>query len=178
MDNYYYLVSQLPSLVFDSPSSYTERDFLEESEKWLGPGEMRTLSGIRLDGESFPRRCPGLAKSYRVFEQTFRGELASYRQTVRTGGDFTPSAFPPSLLSGTPLEVEKNLLRFRWEWIESIEREHHFDLDFLILYYLKLQIQSRLALYRREEGMSAFQKWVEPSPPHAGAGGAGTRDTA
>jgi len=59
---------------------------------------------------------------------------------------------------GNPLEIEKKLLLLRWNLIEEKQQEHHFDLEFLILYFLKLQILDRLSSFNKEKGQEIFQK--------------------
>ena len=61
------------------------------------------------------------------------------------------------LKEGNPLEIEKKLLLHRWELIEEKEKTHYFDLGFLILYYIKLQILRRLSLFDKEEGRQVFE---------------------
>ena len=57
---------------------------------------------------------------------------------------------------GNPLDVEKKLLRIRWELLEAEEAEHHFDLGYLILYYLKLQILDKLSVFDQDAGMETY----------------------
>lgn len=158
MDKYFYLVAQLPSLVFDRENPITVETFLEEAEKWLPLRDLKKLKAARLDASSTEKNLPGVFRRYREFESRFRRELGEWRQSLRDGSESRPETFSPSLVKeGNPLEIEKRLLARRWELIGEEEQDHHFDLGFLILYYLKLQILRRLAIFNKETGMENFQ---------------------
>ncbi|HDQ45588.1 MAG TPA: DUF2764 family protein [bacterium] len=158
MDKYYYLVAQLPSLVFDRENPISVQTFLEEAEKWLSVSDFRALKQARLDDPENRSGGPGVWRRYGEFESRFRRELGQWRQALRDGSETRPDTFSPSLVKeGNPLEVEKKLLARRWEVIAEEEKDHHFDLGFLVLYYLKLQILQRLSVFDKEKGMEHFQ---------------------
>ncbi len=162
MDKHYYLISQLPTLFFDRETYLTVDSFLQEAAKWLPAGEYALLAGVDINDVTIPRHCPAVLASYKDFERRLRTEIASWRQAQRSGQDYKPSLFPATLLrDGNPLEVEKRLLRLRWDFIEQQESEHHFDTEFLILYMLKLQILRRLFTFNKEKGMELFTRLCE-----------------
>jgi hypothetical protein len=158
MDKYYYLVAQLPTLAFDRENPISISTFLEEAEKWLSARDLKTLKQARLDASESEKNLPGIFRRYREFESRFRRELGEWRRSLRDGSETRPETFSPSLVKeGNPLDVEKKLLARRWEAIGEEEKDHHFDLGILILYYLKLQILQRLSVYHKEKGMEHFQ---------------------
>ncbi|MDZ7797926.1 MAG: DUF2764 family protein [Candidatus Marinimicrobia bacterium] len=53
------------------------------------------------------------------------------------------------------------MLKHRWQWIEDHEVEHYSDLDFFVLYYLKLQILHRVSRFKEEAGEKAFKEIVK-----------------
>jgi len=160
MDKHYYLISQLPMLFFDQISFMTVESFLKEAEKWLSSRDFERLSKVDINATSLGKRGQRVWRKYQAFEFGFRSALAAWRKSLREGEEIKPD-FPLSMVKeGNPLEVEKKLLRWRWDFIEEMEREHHFDLEFLILYFLKLQILHRLSQFRKEKGMEKFHKVV------------------
>lgn len=162
MDKYFYLVAQLPSLAFDREMPISIEAFLEEAAKWLPNREMRLLSAARVDQDEAVGPTHPVYARYRHFESRLRREIGLFRQAIREGGDFRPETFPLSLVKeGNPLEVEKRLLARRWEVIDEEEREHHFDLGFLILYYLKLQILQKLSIFNKEKGLERFHSLIK-----------------
>lgn len=158
MDKYYYIVSQLPLLFYDKETFMTIEYFLQESAKWLSSKDYEVLCQVNIDDISLEKMGPKLWQQYREFEYQFRYDLALWRKSLREGQEYKPTSFPPSLVKeGNPLEVERRLLKRRWDFIEAIEQDHHFDLEFIILYYLKLQILQRLFQFNKEKGMITFQ---------------------
>jgi hypothetical protein len=100
-----------------------------------------------------------LLKRIKRFEYEFRNDLALWRRARAEGEEYKPESFPPTLLrDGNPLEIEKRLLKHRWDFLDHLEQDHHFDFSFLIIYYLKLQILDKLALFDRERGMDRFRQ--------------------
>lgn len=159
MDKYYYLVAQLPTLYFDKESTMTIDFFLEEAQKWLSRKDYKILSSVSFKETVLDKKGPRLWLRYRQFEHAMRRELADWRTAVHAGQEYKPSLFPLSMVKeGTPLEVEKKLLAHRWHFIDELEKEHYFDLEFLILYFLKLQILQQLSLFDQKKGMELFQK--------------------
>ncbi|MGQ9561010.1 MAG: DUF2764 family protein [Candidatus Oleimicrobiaceae bacterium] len=165
MDKHYYLVSQLPTLYFDRETYLTVDAFLQEAAKWLSAAEYAVLAAVDFTDVTVAQHCPTVLARYKDFERHLRSDLAAWRQAQRAGQEYRPSTFPLSLVrEGNPLEIEKRLLRLRWDFIEQQESEHHFDLEFLILYMLKLQILRRLFTFNKEKGMQLFRKICEVQP--------------
>ncbi|MBN1479456.1 DUF2764 family protein [candidate division KSB1 bacterium] len=159
MDKYYYVVAQLPLLTFDKEPAITIASFLQETEKWLSSRDYAILSRARYDSTDIGITKPGLLKEYIQMEVQFRTELATWRKARQEGVDYKSESFPASLVKdGNPLEIEKALLKRRWDKIAQVEPDHHFDLEFLILYFFKLQILEQLSLYNKEQGLEIFQK--------------------
>jgi hypothetical protein len=161
MDKYYYIIAQLPLLAFDRPALMSIEAFLDEAKKWLSHKDFMFLSGIRYDYTRLEKRGPRAWRDYLRFEYRFREDIASWRQFQEKGEEYKPAAFPQSLVQeGNPLDVEKKLLKWRWQYIETIEKDHHFDLEYLVLYFLKLHILERLSLFDGEKGMEIFKNII------------------
>ena len=158
MDKYYYNVAQLPMVFFGQEPSMLPEEFLGEAEKWLTPGDYGILSGTDMDDAALDRPGPAVLQQYREYEYTLRRELAAWR----ADRDFRPLSFAlPLVTEGTPLDRETDLLRLRWDFVEELESGHHFDLEALILFFLKLQILRRLFTFEREKGLAVFQNLCE-----------------
>jgi len=162
MDKYYYFVAQLPTLLFDREPLIEIETFLAEGEKWLGDRDYALLARVDMNQAVPESGDPGVLQRYKAFEFGLRNELALWRRTRGTDQEYRPSGFPLSAIrEGTPLEVERRLLRWRWDYLDEEEREHHFDLEVLILYFLKLQILRRLFSFDKEQGLKTFQNLCE-----------------
>ena len=61
---------------------------------------------------------------------------------------------------GDPLDIERKLLKLRWDFIEENEVGHNFDLHTVMTYYLKLQINRKLYFWEKEKGRENFNSLV------------------
>lgn len=167
MDRYYYLTSQLPVLIFDKESYLDTDSFLEKASLWMSKRHYKRLSHLSLFNPDFEIKKPRLWQNIIEFEKVFRNEIAEWRKAHRTGQDIKPQHFPLSLVKeGNPLEIEKKLLYWRWQFLNELEKEHHFDFEFLIIYFLKLQILKKLSLYDQQKGMDIFKSMENVEMAH------------
>lgn len=60
--------------------------------------------------------------------------------------------------AANPLDAEHVLDRARYRFLDELEVGHFFDIDRLVVYYLKLQLVTRRALQTVENGRSVFEK--------------------
>ncbi len=162
MDKYYYLIAQLPTLFFAKAPEITVESFLDEANKWLGAKDFELLTTLDINNYSFEKKNPKALQAYQKFEFRLRTDLAQFREARKKDQDYKPASFPVSLVKeGNPLEVEIKLMEWRWKFIDELQREHHFDLEYLILYFLKLQLLRRYFQFDKEKGLKKFQLLYE-----------------
>ena len=164
MDKYYYLVSQLPILNFGLKTYMTTEYFLDQARKWLDGKDFSLLSGASLSDFSRIPDESGILKEYKNFELNLRRELTLVRKSKKEKYDYKPEVFSLSLIKeANPLEAEKELLKLRWEYLERKEQGHYFDLTFIVIYFLKLQIMQRLFIFDKDKGIENFHKFCAVS---------------
>ena len=152
MDKYFYVVSQLPMLFWDREPSTSSEAFLAEAEKWLSPSDFAILRDAGIKETRAAQNLPPLLGEYRNFERTFRTELAQWRKAHYEGQDYKPQTFPVAMIKDVnPLEAERAILKRRWDLVDDLELGHHFDLEFLIAFYLKLQILEKLSAFDKDK---------------------------
>lgn len=162
MDKHYYLVAQLPTLVFARAPDITIDSFLAEAAKWLSAREYAVVSRVDIQDTRSNPGDPAALRRFKAFEFGLRDELAQWRRTRGTEQEYRPTGFSlAALREGTPLDVEMRLLRWRWDFVDEEEREHHFDLVTVILYFVKLQILRRALGFEPEAGMRVFKNLCE-----------------
>ena len=161
MDKYYYLVAQLPFLKFNEGTYLNKSSFLEEAKKWLSIRAFLILSSVDIDDFDAKPQDIETLREYKNFERTLREELVLIRRSSQAAANNFFIYIKGDYLEGNPLEVEKNLLHLRWEFIEQRQKDHYFDLDFLVFYFLKLQIIERLLTFDKEEGTKIFDSLCE-----------------
>ncbi len=162
MDRYYFLVSQLPTLGFGKKSSMTLTYFLEQAKRWLTNKDLNKLSSIDIYDTFREKIGVKSYQDYQKFEYRFRKGLAEYRDSIRQGKEPKKITFPEELVKeGNPLTIEKNLLQYRWNFIDNLFKGHDFDFDVIVLYYLQLQINAKLSVFDKEKGLEKFHQTVE-----------------
>lgn len=162
MDKYYYLVAQLPMLFFGREAEITAEKFWEEAEKWLSRRDFHLLKSLDLGQMTEELAGNPVVRSVSRFEKGVKQDIANWRKAKRLDQEYRPETIPSAYLKeGNPLEKEERLLKLRWDLLDQLEREHHFDIGFVVIYYLKLQILQRLLAFNKEEGLKKFQNLYE-----------------
>jgi len=161
-NKYYYLVASLPSLQLDGDVLMSSRVFLTECKKWLTSEDMDTLLAVNIKcahGEC--DRTPLLA-AWKEFDDALRGELALAREARKKNEEFRESDRIHHIISQeTPLLSEQEIARMRWDFLEGMAHAYYFDLSWLTIYYLELQIVERLATFNKDKGEKYFYELCE-----------------
>ena len=161
MDKYIYFAAEMPGLKWGSEQLMSEEDFLEEAEKWMTPADYASLSETLVNRYEAQNKS-GMYNDFLLFENEVRTELAEYRRAAKEGYEYKFLHLPMQLIKdGNPLDIELKLMKYRWDWLEEREFGHYSDLDFFILYYLKLQLLQRVASFKKELGEEAFEKLIK-----------------
>lgn len=162
MDKYYYLAAQLPVLSFSTEPGITSTAFLREAEKWLSSRDLAALLSTSLDRTVAPETAPPALRAFISHEYQLRDELAQWRRARLDAHEVKLRLVPAALLQeGNPLEIEQALLRRRWDLIGELELGHYSDIEFMVFFYLKLQILERLQRFDRETGRDKFQSYTK-----------------
>ena len=164
MPNYYYLVAQLPSLFVSGEVPISGAAFLRESEKWLSSADFALLESVDIRDTGSDRRDLPVLAGYKQFEDQLLREIAEWRQARRQKQEYKPTLFSASMVKeNNPLEVEKRLIELRWQRIEELQGEHFFDIEYLLLYYLQLQLLQRLQSFDHKLGIEKYKQLTEIS---------------
>jgi len=165
MDKYYYLASQLPVPKFDQPLPIETDDFMKEAQKWLSSSDYRILGDVDINTTTESEDDPSALKSFKRFEHRLRTELTIWRKAYKQRFEYKPATIQVGLLKeGTPLEIQIKLLFLRWRFLDNLEFGHYSDLDFLVIYLLKLQILHRKRYFDKVSGSDKFQTYTEINP--------------
>ncbi len=160
MDEYYYLVAQVPTPVLGVQPVLEPDEFLLEACKWTSRAHWRVLRRVDM-GETVPMADdPGPLRSYKEAESALQDSLVRWRR-ARLAGEAGGVQDLEAVLRGTPLEVEMDLLELRWNRVEDLEVGHHFDIGRLVLLLLKLQLGQRLARFDQVDGLARFASLCE-----------------
>ncbi len=175
MGQYYYTVATLPMLSFESENMPTTEEFLDLCARRMSRKDYDLLSRARLLPDPQDMSRNPLLRTWYEREVGLRNELArqraaqlnrdehSYVRTTPDGDDLSgtlgvPEIAREALTQETPLKAEMVLLRYRWSTLDELEVGHHFDVERLMVYYLKLQILWRKRQFNREDGENVFER--------------------
>ena len=168
---FYYLFASLPELSFDRPTPITMKDFLALCSEHLPAASCRLLAETDLfQSHASPTRLRVLNVWFEQ-EHALRNELARLR-AQRLGWDVTPhlrsavrdgdlAAVAARILENeSPRSAEDELDRARWTFLDGLEFGHYFDLESLALYWLKLRLLERRAVFNKERGREGLRAFV------------------
>jgi hypothetical protein len=161
-NKYYYLVATLPFLSLGVQPSMTTEQFLGECEKWLSPADMTAIAAASHMGMDVAPAGGTVLGEWLRFDGDLRRELAKAR-TARKGGEERKIAAVAKRImeSETPLLMEMEMEKIRWEFLEDAAKNHFFDINRLVLYFLQLQILERIAGFDKDKGDNFFYKLCE-----------------
>lgn len=178
MSQYYFFVSSLPYLRYDEGVVVDPEDFLASARLNLAPADYATLVTASIDTPDQVDSAVPVVRSWQLFERGLRNSLVRVRSSnlgvsaeeylrVPESGD--DGSDRPGLIEAarqvsaeeSPLAGEHLLGRLRWEFLCELETGHFFDLDAIVVYYLKLQLLARNRLFDRSAGESMFRAATE-----------------
>jgi len=161
-NKYYYFVSTLPCIEFGKPIPVTKEAFLEEASKWLTSKDLSLLKQVDIRDLSQKTTDTDFLKQWKQYDVNLRQQLKQARSIRKNSLDEKPSQEAAEILSEqTPLFAERAFEKRRYDFLENIELDYHFDLNFLVLYFLKLQIVKRLESFSKEEAETVFKECCE-----------------
>jgi len=172
--SYYFLCASLPMLAFGSKPPMSNEDFVRQSTGNVTVGDSEILLSARLlPGKKVKKNYPAL-KVWVGFETMLRNEMVNFR-SKKLGkdpldyfrGEYVPAPNLTRIVleaSGeeTPLEVERRIDTARWEKLEEIQQQHFFDLQFLVVYFLKLQILNKWDNMKTEKARKILRELLPP----------------
>jgi hypothetical protein len=153
---YTYLIASLPVLNFGSKVPFSYADFLGRVAKFIPEEDFALLEGLPDYSADNYRGGNPLLEKWFYAEITLRNELVRIRASrrhidphkyLRPHDGYVSHWVNRIILAAqrnpSCLEGEKILDELRWQVLEELSLGHFFDLDFLIIYGLKLLILER-----------------------------------
>lgn len=150
---YVYLISSLPMLHFGATPPFSFERFLEMCLDKISDEDIR-LVALTKDACLYAGNQPAL-KGWSAFDTALRNELVKIRASSKhldpfqyiRGQDYIEPYIAHIAMNArrslSILEAERLLDQGRWHKLDELAVGHYFDLDFLIVYALKLLILER-----------------------------------
>jgi len=167
---YYYTIATLPFFSYDAVSAIRSEDFLARCAEDMSDSAYCSLCYAKLDiSDQKEDELPAFLISWYRFERELRNELVRSRAAglgmdaavyVRPGEGPTgiEEIVRDALGQPTPLQAEDVLNKARWRKLEEMEVGHYFDLQRMMIIYLKLQLLERKGAFRPELGTERFEE--------------------
>ena len=180
MSSYYYLMAQLPFLVYEQKPPMSLDAFKSLVEPLLTDEDAVLFRKLSLDpepdakeGSAYTESAPstgcGFIDGWREWERSLRLNLAKHRaiQIKRENvSALEPPFMPPDASiaaaravagDNTPLEGETLIDKARWSAIDALAGIDNFDRDNVFAYFLKLLILERRQAFNTEKGFSEYK---------------------
>jgi hypothetical protein len=182
---YYYLVAQLPGLVYGQPAPMSSARFRELAGEALSPEDAALLGSFTLNpfAAGVPSGGEGsgcdFLDQWLEYERALRLNLAKYRgpkvrREVSADAPDSPAdaaaAAKAAAAMDSPLEAEIFLDEARWQAIELFQGLDYFDRNTVYAYLLKLLLVERRSCFRTEEGFAEYKGLYAAVMEAAGSG--------
>ena len=180
MGSYYYLLAQLPHLLYEQKPPMSSSAFIDLALPLLDEGDAALFKQLSLDtgtvssgdGYSYAAAAQSTGcdfiDGWRLWERALRLNLAKHRSIKRKLD--TPSlAEPPyapadaaaaavkAINSATPLDGEIAIDRARWDAIGVLAGNDYFDRNNVFAYFLKLLLIERRQSFDTEKGINEYE---------------------
>ncbi len=167
MKNHYYTLAALETIRLGEKIPISEEYFLQFAKDTIDAKSYQVLLKSRW-GLTEPT---GFSFTDRIlsWEKELRLELAKARilklpfdappNLQTSDGNYSLLEHVRAVMSlDSPLDAERYLDQLRWNFLEEIGARHYFDLEALVVYYLKLQLALRQEKLNEELGRDSFKK--------------------
>jgi len=168
VSGYYFTVASLPLLSYDKFPFIDIQYFLQTCKSHLQKNDFIMLSKVKLDKLSKVKPCSPTYARYQEWEKSLRNALVMLRAS-KMGVDAKAYLVEGREIFGvdkiarqafeedSPLKAEHILNRGRWIFLEELELGHYFDIEKLVIFYLKLQVLERKAIFDFDRGKEYFE---------------------
>lgn len=160
MASYYYLISSLPELTTDGEMPISYGDFLDLCQSTVSRSNYRLLESLTLNSEEGP-----LVDEWAAIYGKLTKEL-NYQRSMKLGKAYTApdkedavaGVVAAALAAKNPLEAEKIMLDFEFEYLDSLVGLHYFDDYVLFGYAIKLKLLERQSCFETSKGKAEFKR--------------------
>lgn len=168
-NNYYYLISSLPFLKLDIHEIPNELSFLKSAEQNISQKDFLYLKKVDLFRLELNCNIPEPLHSWYQWEGSLRNQLVRLRcqrlglatqKYIHEVKDcfFNEEIASTAVKETNPLLAERYLNKKRWKFLDELDSRYYFDLNKLIIYYLKIQLLKTNSRYSYKEGLTNYKK--------------------
>ena len=162
---YYYLIAQLPNLVYEQKPLMSSQDFLDLAKSMVTNSDFALLNGLSLELRDKATGCKFI-DDWQEWERDLMLNLAKQR-AIKLKRDL-PATEPvyhmdigavttKAMDEHSPLEGEILLDKARWHAIEDLAGNDYFHRNSVFAYYLKLLLIERRMSFNVDKGFSEYK---------------------
>lgn len=170
-EQYYYVTTSLPSLSLSEELPIRKDDFLANCEKYLKKTDFNILESVSLFDVEEDEAPLDIVRRFFGWERGIRNALVRLRAE---GLGLEPDEFirdeivdhsqtflaEEAYNADSPLVAEGILNKARWRYLDELEFGHYFDIERLVIFFIKLQILERISSFDAEEGRESLNAVV------------------
>jgi hypothetical protein len=169
---YYYLIAQLPCLIYEQKPPMTSAGFKELAATFVSKKDLRLMGFLSLDCDSNyaekGRSCGcSFIDKWREWDRALRLNLAKHRAVnAKRENTFAPPVEPLDAATvaakvtteeHSPLDAEYHIDRARWNAIDALIGLDQFSRNYVYAYFLKLLLLERHQVFNIEKGFSEYK---------------------
>jgi hypothetical protein len=179
---YYYFIASLPYITFDGKMPMTVDVFRQECRRLLSREDYGLIERVWEKEAPLKSRNP-IFDSWARFEHDLRNEFV-WSRAERLNKDPLKYARGPRALDphyaqevqrliklDDLWEAEKILNKIKWQFLDELAAGHYFDIDFLLVYALKLKILQRFQEYNSPVGKDFLRELKTMPLPNSSVAG-------
>lgn len=173
-DFYPYLIPSLPMLHFGMKPPFSFEKFLEICREFIPERDWQIIRSLP-DPKDYQeyKTQQKTVRGWIMFDTTVRNELAkarAQRMHIEPSPFLRPGAAPDPTLTAaatvavanaSQLDAELFLDEVRWKALDELAARHHFDVDLLITYALKLLLLLRWEQVRNTDQSGMLEHVLE-----------------
>ena len=175
-EQYYYVITSLPYLSLSEELPIRKKDFLANCEKYLKKTDLDILESVSLfDVEENEIPLDVIRRFFR-WERGVRNALVRLRaESLGLEPDefirdeivdhFQVLLAEKAFNADSPLMAEEILNKARWRYLDELEFEHYFDIERLVIFFIKVQILERTSSFDAVEGREIMNAVVSQGAP-------------
>jgi hypothetical protein len=170
-EQYYYVITSLPYLSLSEELPIRKDEFLVDCKKYLKETDFDKLESVSLFNSGENEVPLDVIRRFFKWERGIRNALVRLR-AARLG--LEPDEFirdeivdhsqthlaEEAFNADSPLKAEESLNKARWRYLDELEFEHYFDIERLVIFFIKVQILERISSFDAEEGMERLNAVV------------------
>ncbi len=163
-NSYYYLIACLPYLSFQKPQAISILEFSSRCNSYLKKNDFEVTQSIISGNPNKAAQSLKVVSEWLKWDMELRAELAGLRAKAKGWTESLDAAKQGAKTSSynlamdifsaaSPMDADEMLELARWRRLESLEHGQYFNLEWLAVYCLKLQIMERRGSFDMQTGM-------------------------